>query len=283
MPKYIPPVTRVERGKYHYYTDGNGQRIPGVTTILGDGLPKKQLINWAGNATAEGTLNRWDELSDMPVAQRLKTMQGIRYEINNTAKNKGTLVHGYAAQLIQGEEVTGIEDDIRAHVENYVRFLDEYRLIPILVEAIVVNYTYGYAGTLDLIAEMVSPDTGERETWLLDIKTGEKGIWPETALQLAAYRYAEFYVGNDGAEYTFPPDVKTETGRCNGPIQRTGAINVTATDAVLVPTVSGERELNTFRHAARIYRWDQDEKSGLVLNPLSMPKKSTARVIWEDQ
>lgn len=280
MPKYVPPVKRMERGKYHYYIDGNGQRIPGVTTILGDGLPKKQLINWAANATAEGAVNHWDELSDLPVASRLKTLQGIRYDINNTAKSKGTLVHGYAARLVQGDEVTGIEDEIRPHVENYVRFLDEHNVQPILIETIVVNYTYGYAGTLDLVASLISPDTGVRETWLLDIKTGEKGIWPETALQLAAYRYAECYVGEDGEECAMPGPHGNATMPA---IERTGAINVTSDDAKLVPTVSGEAELNVFRHAARIYRWDQDEKSGLILNPISMPRKSTARVVWEDE
>lgn len=279
MSKYVPPVKRVERGKYHYYTDANGTRIPGVTSILDGGLPKKQLITWAANATAEGAVNRWDELSDMPVASRLKALQGIRYEITNKAKNKGTLVHGYAAKLVKGEGVSDIDDELRPYVENYVRFLDEHNVVPILVETVVVNYTFGYAGTLDLVAEMISPDTARRETWGLDIKTSAKGIWAETALQLAAYRYAEVYVGDDGAEHPFPVIVEGMPR----PVERCGAINVTGSDAVLVPTMSGESELNVFRHAARIYRWDQDEKSGLVLNPLSMPNRSTARVVWEDQ
>lgn len=42
-----------------------------------------------------------------------------------------------------------------------------------------------YAGTFDLLAMMAGQD------WLLDVKTG-KGVYPEVACQLAAYRAAEF-------------------------------------------------------------------------------------------
>lgn len=268
MTKYIPPVRRVDRGRYHFYEDGDNRRIPGVTTILG-ALPKPALINWAGNATAEAAINRWDELTQMPPAQRLDTLKKARYDVTNTAKNKGTLVHGYAERLVQGEEVTGIPDELRPYTENYIRFIDTWQLDPILVEVVLVNYTHGYAGTLDLVAEITTP-AGERETWLLDIKTGEKGIWPETALQLSAYRNAEFYVDNDGNEQPMPP------------VEGTAAIHVTADDAVLIPTVSGPEQYNQFRFAKKIYEFEQ-ESDGLILPPLLQPTRSTARVTWEDQ
>ncbi len=265
--KYIPPVTRVDRGRYHTYQDGDGHRIPGVTTILGGGIPKPNLINWAANATAEGAVNDWDNLTTLPPAARLKALQGIRYETNNAAKNKGTAIHGYAEKLVQGQQVTGIPDELRPYTEAYVRFIDEWALDPILIEVVVVNYSHGWAGTLDLIAEITTP-AGERETWLLDIKTGEKGIFPETALQLAAYRNAEFFVDNDGNEQ---PMIT---------VDNTGAIHVTADDAVLVPTVSEAAQYIQFRHAKKVYEFEQDS-SGLILPPLLQPTRSTAHVVWE--
>lgn len=269
MTKFVPPVRRVDRGRYHYYTDAEGHRIPGVTTILGDGLPKPQLINWAANATAEGAVNGWDELSDLPPAARLKALQGIRYETTNKAKNKGTLIHGYAEQLVQGHTVTGIPDELRGYTEAYVRFIDAWQLDPILVEVVIVNYTYGYAGTLDLIAEINTP-AGERETWLLDIKTGEKGIFPEVALQLAAYRYAEFYVDADGNEKPMPK------------VDDTGAIHVTSDEAILIPTVSERDELNMFRITQKMAAHKNDE-GGLILPELRLPNSSAAHVIWDDR
>jgi len=263
--KYVPTVRRVDRGRSHHYVDGEGKRIPGVTTILGDGLPKPALINWSANATADAVVNRWDELAELPVAQRLDTIKRARYEVTNRAKNKGTLIHGYAEALVQGEKITGIEDELRPYVENYVRFIDQWQLDPVLVEVVVVSYTHGFAGTLDLVAELTMP-SGEQETWLLDIKTGEKGIFPETALQLSAYRFAEFYVDQDGNEQPMMA------------VDHTGAIHVTADDAVLIPTVSEREQLTTFRIAQKIYQYEH-EKDGLILPAVQLPTSSTAHVI----
>ena len=265
--KYCPPIRRITRGKNHHYEDADGRRVPGVTTILGAGLPKPQLINWAASATAQGAIDNWDSLSELPPAARLKALEGIRYEITNRAKGKGTQVHLYAEAIVQGIAVTGIPDELRPYIDNYVRFIDAWQLDPALVEVVVVNYTHGYAGTLDLIADLTGP-TGERERWLLDLKTGEKGIYAETALQLAAYRYAELYLDADGDEQPMPT------------VDATGAIHITADDAQLIPTVSEREQLTTFRIAQKIYEYEQD-KDGLILPALRLPTASTARVIWD--
>src|SRR5262249_8169112 len=152
-----------------------------VTSVLNDGLPKPALINWSANATAEGAVNNWDQLAELGPAARLKALQNIRYELSNRAKGKGTAIHSYAERLVAGEEVTGIPDELRPYTEAYVRFLDQFEVDPILVEVVIVNYTWGFAGTLDLIADLTNPQSGERETWLLDLKTGERGIYAETA------------------------------------------------------------------------------------------------------
>jgi hypothetical protein len=59
------------------------------------------------------------------------------------------------------------------------------------VEFSVASYRYGYAGTGDLIAWLTVPGASVPSSWLLDVKTNRSGIYGETALQLAAYRYAE--------------------------------------------------------------------------------------------
>lgn len=266
--KFIPPTRRVDRGRYHYYEDGDGRRIPGVTTILSGGIPKPALVNWAASATAEGAVNSWDDLTQLPPAARLEALKRIRYDTTNEAKNKGTQVHHYAEKLVQGEEVEGIPDLLRPHVENYVRFIDQWQLDAILVEVVIVNYSHGWAGTLDLVAEITTP-AGEREVFLFDIKTGEKGVYAETALQLAAYRNAEFYVDNDGNEQPMIP------------VEGTAAIHVTADDALLIPTVSGPEQYNQFRFAKKIYEYDQ-ESDGLILPALLQPTRSSARIVWSN-
>lgn len=269
--KFSPPMKRVETAKGHHYKDAAGHRIPGVTTILGDGVPKPALINWAANATAEAAVDRWDEYGDLSPTERLKALQGARYEKSDKAKKRGTEVHGYAERLVKGEEVTGIPDELRGHVEAYVRFLDQFDVDPILVEASIVNYRYGYAGTLDLIAELTDT-TGARRTLLLDVKTNEKGIFGETALQLAAYRYAEFYLDTDGKEL---PMVEVEG--C-------GAILVNSDGAQLIPCTADETVMKSFRIAAAMRDIVSSSRDlvGAAVQPHN-PKSAIATVVYQEQ
>lgn len=268
--KFVPPIRRIETANGHYYKDGAGHRIPGVTTILGDGVPKPALINWAANSTAEYAVDKWDRLTELEPSARLKELQGARYSVSDKAKKRGTEVHGYAERLVKGEEVKGIPDELRGHVEAYVRFLDRFEVDPILVEATIVNYRFGYAGTLDLVAEVTCED-GQRRRLLLDVKTNEKGIFGETPLQLAAYRYAEFYLDGDGQERPM-----IEVVGC-------GAILVNSEQAQLIPCVADEQVMKSFRIAAAMRDIVNTSRDlvGAAVEPHD-PNPSTARVVYQE-
>lgn len=186
---FASPAKRIDKLAFgkptHYYVDANGERIPGVTTIIGDGLPKPALVNWAGNTTAAYAVDNWETLEDLKPSERLDRLKRARYEDRDAAAKRGTEVHELASHLIVGETVE-VPDELRGHVESYARFLDEWEPTPILVERTVISYHWGYAGTLDMIYELPSG-----QVVLADIKTTRSGIYGETALQLAAYRYAE--------------------------------------------------------------------------------------------
>jgi hypothetical protein len=268
---FTPPVTRKQRGKNHSYVDANGHRIPGVTTILGNGVPKPALINWAANATAEYAVDHWDRLADLPVAARIKTLQGARYEVTDKAKKRGTEVHGYGERLVKGESIKGVPDELRGHCEGYVRFLDQFQVDPLHVELTVVSYKYGYAGTLDLIADLATGTGGAMERWLLDLKTNEKGIFGETALQLAAYRYAEKYIGTDGKEHDMPA------------VQRTGAILISSDGSQLIPTISTIDQLKAFWYAGQVAQFVDSSRDliGAPIEPFD-PDAPVARVVYDE-
>lgn len=270
MTRFVGPIKRHETAKGHYYKDGNGNRIPGVTTLLGNGVPKPALINWAANATAEAAIDRWDELGDLPVAARLKALQGARYETTDKAKKRGTEVHAYGERLVKGEAIKGIPDELRGHCEGYVRFLDQFKVEPVLVEATVVSWKYGYAGTLDLIADLATGADGAPERWLLDLKTNEKGIFGETALQLAGYRYADKYIGDDGQEHDMIP------------VQRTGAILISSDSSRLIPTISGEQQLRQLWYAGQVGAFVDSSRDliGAAIQPHD-PDAPTARVVFD--
>jgi hypothetical protein len=267
--KFIAPMKRVETAKGHYYKDAQGHRIPGVTTILGDGVPKPALINWAANATAEYAVDQWDQLTELSPSARLKELQGARYSVSDKAKKRGTEVHGYGERLVKGESVSGVPDELRGHVEAYARFVDKFELDPILVETPIVHYQYGYAGTLDLVTELTDSE-GQRRTLLLDLKTNEKGIFGETALQLAAYRYAQFYQDKDGAEHPMPE------------VEGCGAILISSESAQLIPTSSGPDQFKSFRiaYAMRDIVNSSRDLVGAAVQPRDA-NPSVAKVIWE--
>jgi hypothetical protein len=202
MPKFTAPIRRKETARGHHYADAQGRRVPGVTTIIGDGVPKPALINWAANATAEYAVDNWDRLGDLTPSARLKELQGARYAVKDAAANKGTQIHRYAEELLAGKEVQAPEE-LAGHVESYVRFLDEWQVEPVHVEFTAISYKYGYAGTGDLICYVTMPD-GSRRLLITDLKSNRSGIFGETALQIAAYRHAEVLIGADGVEQAMP-------------------------------------------------------------------------------
>src|SRR5690606_14582211 len=157
--RFTPPIKRVDTARGHHYVDGNGDRVPGVTTIISDGLPKPALVNWAANSTAEYAVDHWDELAALPPAKRLAQLQGARYADRDRAKVRGTEIHRAAERLLAGEAVE-VPDEIAGHCESYARFLDEFHVEPVHVEFSVVSYRWGYAGTADLCAWLKLPERG---------------------------------------------------------------------------------------------------------------------------
>ncbi|MCT2280594.1 hypothetical protein M3G91_23545 [Micromonospora chalcea] len=207
-------IEKRTRGRNHSYYDlDTGSRIDGVTTINGNGLPKPALINWAGDATAEYAVDNWDELSKLAPSERLKKIKGGRYEKRDAAAAKGSTIHKLAERLIAGERVT-IPDGLEGYVRSAVRFLDEFTVRAVHVEAVVYSESRRHVGTLDLIADVLLPDMPEFDhirrdddgfsRGLFDWKTGRSGIFGDVALQLAPYRWSEYLVLPGGEVIDMP-------------------------------------------------------------------------------
>jgi hypothetical protein len=236
MTKFTPPIRRVDTAKGHKYLDSEGRKVPGVTSILGDGVPKPALITWAANATAEYAVDNWDRLSDLSPSVRMKELQGARYAVKDAAANKGTEVHKIAERLVAGEEVD-VPDELVGHAESYARFLDEFQVEPVHVEFSVASYKWGYAGTGDLIGYITH--LGVRRLMLMDTKTNRSGIFGETALQLAGYRHADVLISGD-EEQPMP-----EVEGCAG-------IHVRADGYNLVPIIAEDLQFKQFLYAMKV-------------------------------
>lgn len=244
---------RIDRGRGHSYLL-DGRKVPGVTTIIGNGLPKPALINWAGNVTAEYAVDHWDELGTESPSKRIALLKKARYIDRDAAANRGTQVHRLAEQLVRNIEVD-VPDELAGHVDSYLKFLADWDPQPVLVEASVFSRKQRYGGTLDLVADL--PNIGKR--LLLDVKTNRSGPFGEVALQLAAYRYADFYIDDDLTEHDMPA------------VDGCGVIWVRSDGYELVPVTADEHQFRSFLYVAQVAQF-ADTSRDLIGEALTPPR-----------
>lgn len=177
-------------------------RMWSVTTIIGC-LDKPALVPWAAIKTAEAAVNTdvWRHILEEEGTKaavdhlknaRFRTGRGLR-----SATQLGTDVHAALEhKVIHGHfrEEDRNDLELRPFLRHANQFLKDFRPRYTAAEVTVFNPRYGYAGTADAFLEI----DGTR--FILDVKTSRedldgrgnpKGPYPEVALQLAAYRFAE--------------------------------------------------------------------------------------------
>lgn len=182
-------------GRNHGYLL-DGQKIISVTKALSLGMPKPALINWAASEAAQAAWEKKAELASAPYSEFIQTIAKAHERKRNTAAVKGTAVHGFGEKLVHGEKVDGIPDEVAPKVDQYVRFLNEWQVVPVVVERPICNLSTPYGGTFDLV--FTSPLFPGR-VFLGDIKTA-KGVYGDNALQLEAYSRADFYIDENESE-----------------------------------------------------------------------------------
>lgn len=251
-------IKRRNHGRGHSYIDTDtGEKIRSVTDIC-KGVPKHALEKWAAETTANYAIDHWDELAEMLPSERQRELVRARIVQRNTAATRGTKIHALASRVIAGEEVE-LPPGTEGYVKAYIAFLDDFDVTPVLTEAVIVSHAHGYCGTLDVVGELATMP-GIYESWLYDIKTG-KGVYGETALQLAGYRYADAWVDDDGTEYPMPD------------IQRTGVVHLHPDGYEFLPVVAEERQHRQFLYAAEMVAF-MAEAPELVGEPIESPRRA---------
>ncbi|MGZ4621499.1 MAG: hypothetical protein ACXVGF_04575 [Blastococcus sp.] len=214
---------------HRYWLDG--KPIPGVTTLLGKGLPKPAIPYWAAKTVAEFVIDnpeQVEQLRQMGRGPAVAALKGVPWERRDEAAVRGTDVHALAEEVLHGREVD-VPEHLVAHVEGYARWVDAFGVEPVLTERQVAHRSLWYAGTFDAIVTI----GGVR--WLLDWKTS-KGVYGSTALQCAAYAGAEFYVDDDGSEQPVPE------------VDRIGVVHITEAGTCLRPFKDKEAAWKDWRH-----------------------------------
>jgi hypothetical protein len=190
---------QIRAGRF-YEIDDCGT-LPSVTTILSV-IGKPALIAWSAKVEREMVTKVSADLYEDVSKSSPMTRAGWLLTLGNRlgkekahtkelakAGDIGTQVHNLVEWTLKGELMYDagpsprIEDKAQWAFMAWQDWRKAVNLKPIAIEQVIWSRTHGYAGTLDLLAEVDGVLT------VIDWKTG-KAVYPEAHLQNAAYRQA---------------------------------------------------------------------------------------------
>lgn len=165
----------------HMYTWA-GEKVPGVTTILGR-IAKPFLIQWSADMAAGHFLaavksgrNDFDAIHDDARLAHAKK--------RNAAGDSGSNIHEYAECLFKGLPLPELKtDEAKRGVEAFHKWYDSHKIEILASERTLFSQQYYYAGTCDFVAKI------DGQHVIGDFKTGKR-IYNEARLQTAAYQQA---------------------------------------------------------------------------------------------
>jgi hypothetical protein len=196
----IPKAVRKDGPSGRFYSI-EGRSYPSVTHILGC-IGKPALINWAANqeraACVDAAADLYLDLSKTPPMSRASFLATLSRRIGKQKAHRkelekageiGSQVHGLIEWNLRqtlGQKVgpePKVVDDAQWAFMAFQDWANSVNLKPIFIEQTVFSKTHGYAGTMDLLAEVNGVVT------LVDFKSG-KAIYAEAYLQNVAYQVA---------------------------------------------------------------------------------------------
>lgn len=286
---------RRQSGSTRWYP-WRGQNYYSVTTIIDAALRKYALEKWGPKMVALGVVTNRTALEamlascetpetcpkardELDLCARCSTTMGflkeLPYQKKQRAADIGTEVHTAIEAYTLGKPMPPWALAIRPRMHQFERFLIEWRPTFELAEAAVYSRSQWYAGTLDVICTipvelltplviaslgLTIPEDRDYLRGLGDYKTSQRGIYSEIALQLAAYRHAEFIGLADGSEAPMPA------------VDFAFGLQLTDEAYHLIPVATDEAVFNTFIYAREMFRWT-DSISKRVLFPELTPAK----------
>ncbi len=249
------PQARV-RGRYAVEVGGK-HTAPSVTGVLG--VLDKPGLSWgAAKETAIFAVLRQDEWQNLTDADAIERLRKHHRGVWDDKASRGTAVHAMALAWAQGQTID-VPEDCASFIDALERFYVEWRPRWVELERSVVYDVAPdqYGGSFDAIV-----DLGGRR-YLIDIKTGA-AVYPDTALQLAAYRYATHMgVYDDQGELVEVEPMLDVDGCAVLHLRDDGSY-------ALVPMESGHDQWRFFLICRRLWAWSAASKK-VIGEPLAAP------------
>ena len=243
-------MTAITRSENHDYTY-QGQTYPGTTGILKVIDKSAALMAWASRNTAEAAVSMImqaenDLISQSPIGVLLDTV-GVDGTVKaltsrsewkrDEAASLGSEIHDLADGLVRGQPLPEMAENVRDRVVKYADWWNACGWTLRTSEALLVNPSIGYGGTLDLLAR-----DRDGRTVLADIKTG-RAVYHEAVLQLTAYAMAEVLQDHNGQVFKMPE------------VDRYVILHVTLEGVREVEVTVGSAEQAAFRACVELSLW----------------------------
>lgn len=209
------------RNKGYYKDPATGARYTSVTTILDRNVSKNGLVHWAGNMVARCAMDNLPYLvrCARSISDRIDAYEWLTRAHTRKKEERrkiGGAVHDLIESRILGTPLApeiGENPEFVPYLKNFEAFVRDWKVTFTASEMIVGNPECMYAGTLDclmtspLLAEHLGVDPALEISE--DTKTGGeldvKGVYPEAALQMAAYKHCTFAQTRAGRRVPMPP------------------------------------------------------------------------------
>jgi len=195
--------------------DGKQRGYTRVTTISSTTDDTNALKQWANRMVVTGLVNRSDllaqastKLDDKGALNKICD-EAITAGGGSSRANLGTVLHSITEQIDLGKTpqiLPGLQADVNAYSAELKRC--NIKILQDYIEAVVINDTLEYAGTLDRIVEV------DGTKYIADLKTGTdlSYSWRSISIQLNAYAQAEHIYDWKTSTRTPMPDINRDMG-----------------------------------------------------------------------
>ncbi|HVE24376.1 MAG TPA: hypothetical protein VNC22_03185 [Sporichthya sp.] len=257
-----PKINTISRGGSRFYVSPlNGDKVPGVTSVVGM-LPKGFLGPWNAKLVAETAVDSLGEVVSIAMKDRqaaIDFLKGAPRRFTSKAADVGTDAHDVFEKMARGETPGRMHPELKVYADHFSAFLDEFQPEFLHLEQTVWSETHGYAGSFDAIMKVDGEIVGA------DWKTTRSGVHAEVAIQLAAYRFADYILDPETSDQI---DIPKWTG---------GAVfHVRPEGWSLVPVRCDEAVFEYFLHLRRVFEWDREVKDTVLGQPLNVGAKKRA-------
>jgi hypothetical protein len=254
-------------GRFYFDTDTPEIKVPGVTSVIGM-LAKPFLQHWAAKMTAELAVDSWDFVAKMAERDRdgaISYLSGAARRYTKTRADIGSEAHDLFERMIRGEHVGRVSLDMEPYRRHFAEFLDAVNPELVRAEDVAWSDTHGYAGSFDgMLRIWVDPETrkptpdrsGVPALVMGDWKTG-KNTYPEVALQMAAYAFADRIISPDG---TSDPMPEFDGG---------AVLHITADQWAFKPVRIDRDVFEVFLSLRHIFDWDREISKTVLGKPLA--------------